>query len=135
MNIVILYLISILHLAFIFFVVGVPLFINTNCILLLHAIIVPFMMAHWFANDNMCALTMLEKHVRTQVYGDEEGSKIDDCFTCRLIEPVYDFDKNFDKFQKILYITVVILWIITLCRMYSNYRIGKLNSFTDLFRC
>lgn len=135
MNTAVLYLISILHLAFIFFIVGVPLFVTWNCVLLLHAIIVPFMMAHWVANDNMCVLTVLEKRVRNQLYGHKYPVKNEDCFTCRLIEPIYDFDKNFDTFQQLIYAVTFCLWLGTLYRLFVNYKTGKLNSFIDLFNC
>lgn len=134
MNTIALYIISILHLSFILFVVGVPLFVDLNCVLLLHAVIVPFIMAHWFADDNMCVLTMLEKKFRTYVYG-EEYAKPEDCFSCRLIEPVYDFNKNFTELQNLLYVATICLWVGTMYKLYLNYKTGKLCSFSDLFNC
>jgi hypothetical protein len=114
-------------------VIGVPFLATDNNILFLHVIIVPFMMAHWFANDNMCTLTVIEKHVRKQVYGNGENAKTENCFTCRLIEPIYDFDKNFDNFQIFVYIFTACLWFGSLYKLYLNYKNGRLKSIRDLF--
>jgi hypothetical protein len=133
MNIIFLYIISIIHLAFIFFVIGTPFLTNINAFLLLHSVVVPFMMGHWLTNNNMCTLTAIEKYIRIQVYGPMANDKLDNCFTCRLIEPVYDFDKNFDKFQKILYMITIFLWSVSVYKLYCNHKNGRLNSFNDLF--
>ena len=133
MHIIFLYIISIIHLAFIFFVIGTPFLTDVNALLLLHIVLVPFMLAHWVTDNNMCTLTMIEKYIRIQVYGPSANDRLDDCFTCRLIEPVYDFDKNFDKFQKILYGFTISLWFVSLYKLYLNRKNGKLKSFNDLF--
>ena len=133
MHVIFLYLISIIHLAFIFFIIGTPFLTDSNALLFLHIIIVPFMLVHWITDNNMCTLTMIEKYIRMQVYGPNANDKIDNCFTCRIIEPVYDFNKNFDQFQKILYGFVLILLGASIYKLYLNKRNGKLNSFRDLF--
>ena len=132
MHVIFLYIISIIHLAFIFFVIGTPFLTNVNALLLLHIVLVPFMLAHWVTDNNMCTLTMIEKYIRIQVYGPSANDRLDDCFTCRIIEPVYDFDKNFDKFQKVLYGFTISLWFVSLYKLYLNHKNGKLNSFNDL---
>ena len=134
MNILFLYLISIIHLAFIFFIIGAPFLAKSNRIIMLHLIIVPFMLGHWISNNNMCTLTVIEKYIRKQVYGDDKEKVIDNCFTCRIIEPVYDFNQNFDQFQKILYGAVAVLWLISFYKLALNRMNGKINSISDLFR-
>jgi hypothetical protein len=124
-----LYLIVALHLVFVLFVVITP-FIGNNYFLLLHAIIVPFMMAHWYTNDNNCALTLMEKKIRLQLYGEEPDPT--DCFTYNLIAPVYDFKKNNNDMSLIIYIVTFGLWGYTLLRLYTNYRDGKLSKLNDL---
>ena len=133
MHVIFLYIISIIHLAFIFFVIGTPFLTDINALLLLHIVLVPFMLAHWITDNNMCTLTMIEKYIRVQVYGPSALDKLDNCFTCRIIEPVYDFDKNFDKFQKFLYGFTIFLWLASLYKLYLNHKNGKLKSFYDLF--
>ena len=135
MNIILLYLISALHLFYILFLIGVPILATSNCLLLLHAIIIPFMLAHWYTNQNMCVLTTIEKEMRRRVYGQEDSDILDDCFTCRLIEPVYDFHKDMGRFTEFIYIFVICLWLCTLYKLYLNYHNGKITSFKDLFIC
>lgn len=117
-------LIVILHLIFVLFVVLTP-FIGNNYFLILHAITVPFMMAHWYMNDNNCALTLMEKKVREAMNGEPPDP--DDCFTYNLIAPVYDFKKNNSNNSIIIYIITMLLWFITLYRLYNNWRDGKLQ--------
>jgi len=129
MNEAMLYLIIILHFAFVVFVVVTP-FIGNNYFLLLHAIIVPFMMAHWYTNDNNCALTLIEKKIRYNLYGVEPDPN--DCFTYNLIAPIYDFKKNNNDFSSVIYLITIGLWAYTLLRLYKNYQDGKLCKLTDL---
>jgi len=128
MNELLLYLIIILHFIFVMFVVLVP-FIGNNYFLLLHAIFVPFMMAHWLANDNNCVLTVMEKQIRYNLYGTIPDPE--ECFTYNLIAPVYDFKKNNDDMSGFIYTITISLWLFTLYRLYSNYLNGKLSKIED----
>lgn len=130
MNELMLYLIVVLHFVFVLFVILTP-FIGNNYFLLLHALIVPFMMLHWYTNDNNCGLTLMEKKIRLNLYGMEPDPN--DCFTYNLIAPVYDFKKNNDDMSFIIYLITIALWGYTLLRLYSNYRDGKLSKVEDLF--
>jgi hypothetical protein len=125
----ILYMIVVLHFLFVMFVVITP-FIGNNYFLLLHAIIIPFIMAHWYTNDNNCALTMMEKKLRKNLYGEEPDPN--DCFTYNLIAPVYDFKKNNSDMSIIIYLVTISLWGYTLLRLYTNYKEGKLSKLEDL---
>lgn len=126
---IMLYLIIALHFLFVIFVILTP-FIGTNYFLILHSIIVPFMMAHWYTNDNNCALTMMEKKLRKNLYGVDPDPN--DCFTYNLIAPVYDFKKNNNDMSSIIYIVTIALWGYTLLRLYSNYKSNKLSKLQDL---
>lgn len=129
MNDLLLYLIVVLHFMFVLFVVLTP-FIGNNYFLILHVIVVPFMMAHWYMNDNNCALTMMEKKLRKNLYGIEPDPN--DCFTYNLIAPVYDFKKNNDDMSTIIYLVTIALWGYALLRLYNNYKAGKLAKLEDL---
>lgn len=122
--------ISLLHIFFVLFVVGVP-FLNSNYFLLLHAILVPFVMLHWVLNNNTCALTVLEKKLRQNISGKENVD--DDCITCKLIEPVYDFKNNYKTFSIIIYLATTILWLISVSKLVYKWRTGKITNFKDLF--
>ena len=129
MNELMLYLIVVLHFVFVMFVILTP-FIGNNYFMVLHASIVPFMMAHWYTNDNNCALTLMEKKIRSNLYGTEPDPN--DCFTYNLIAPVYDFKKNNCDISPIIYFVTCALWGYTLLRLYTNYRDGKLSKPEDL---
>jgi uncharacterized protein DUF2784 len=117
-------LIVVLHFIFVMFVVITP-FLGNNYFLILHAITVPFMMAHWYMNDNNCALTLMEKKIRHAVNGEEPDPN--DCFTYNLIAPVYDFKKNNHSYSVFIYLITICLWSYTLYRLYDNWQNGKLQ--------
>lgn len=122
--------ITIIHILLILFVTLVP-FFNDNFLLLLHIMIVPFILLHWLMNDNNCSLTLIEKSLRKKLYGSSDLT----CFTCQLIEPVYDFNKNFDRMTKILYIVTISLIILSTYKMYNKYKLGEIKTILDLFDC
>jgi hypothetical protein len=126
MNKILLYLIKILHILLVLFIIISP-FLNINFILALHFIIVPFIILHWILNDNKCALTLIEKNIRNRIYGDENDNN--DCFTCKLIEPIYDFKSDYETMSHIIYIITISLWIITSTKLYLKYRCGEIKSF------
>lgn len=127
---ILLNLISLIHVIFVLFVILAP-FSNINYFLMLHVIFVPFVMLHWIYNDNTCVLTVMERNLRKQIYGkvDEE-----DCITCRLIEPVYDFRKNYATFSTIIYIITITLWLISVCTLAYKYKTGEITNYVDLFK-
>ena len=128
MNEIILLSIIVIHILFILFIIITP-FTNIIPLLLQHAIIVPFMMLHWLTNNNMCALTMAERYARIQLYG-ECGPH--DCFTCKIIEPIYDFTSDKDYMMNIIiYSITIILWLITLYKLYCVYYSGEFNVVFD----
>lgn len=116
--------IVVLHFIFVLFIALVPFFAG-NYFMILHAVVVPFMMAHWYLNDNNCALTIMEKNLRKAMYGEDPDPN--DCFTYNLIAPVYDFKKNNSDMSSIIYIITIGLWLITLYRLYGNWKAGKLQ--------
>ena len=130
MNEFCLQLISLIHILYILFIVITP-FTNYNYMLLLHCIVVPFMMLHWVVNDNTCVLTMIEKKMRFHVYGTVPLNN--ECYMSRLIEPVYDFKKNYQTFSVSIYAIVIMLWLISVYRLYSKYKSGEIRRLSDLF--
>jgi hypothetical protein len=119
-----------LHIIFVLFVVLTPFFGN-NYLLMLHGIVVPFMMLHWVLNDNSCALTIIEKSMREQLYGVANSSE---CFTCRLIEPVYDFKNNYESLSNIIYTVTLGLWFISVYKLTCRFRAGEITSLNDFFK-
>jgi hypothetical protein len=128
---ILLNIITILHMIFVLFVIVVP-FTSSNYLLFLHALFIPFLLFHWILNDNTCALTIIERKLRQQISGSD---KIDDeCITCKLIEPVYDFRKNHETFTTIIYTITITLWLISVYKLYSGYSSGSISTWRDLFK-
>jgi len=127
---ILLKLITFLHIAFIIFVLS-PIFINSNYFLMLHAITIPFLIIHWVLGNNTCILTVAEKVIRQKM-----NLKVDpnDCFTCNLIEPVYDFHKNYKALSCIIYIITILTWIISIGKLSYKYKIGEITNWRQLFR-
>jgi len=77
-------------------------------------------------------LTTVERSLRKEVSGEEYEEN--DCITCKLIEPVYDFKNNFKAQSKIIYIITFALWAITISKLYCKYKFGVITRFMDLFK-
>jgi hypothetical protein len=130
MNQLTLICIQIVHLLYLAFVVITP-FTNNTQLLVIHSFTIPFMMIHWYLNDNTCALTVLEKTVRQQVTGSTDEK---DCFTCRLINPIYDFKQNYNRFSQLIYALTIGLWMITIYKLYRKKATGEVSSYMDFFK-
>lgn len=90
------------------------------------------MMLHWILKNNTCSLTIIEKIVRYYI-NDKKFIKNEDCFTCRLIEPIYDVTNIQSEFTVFLYSATIILWLITVYKIFYKYKSGVINNYIDLF--
>lgn len=124
-----LFTIQIIHLLFILFVVVTP-FSSCNYFSLMHTFVVPFMVLHWVLNNNTCSLTVFEKYIRKSIYGAVEAAE---CFTCRLIEPVYDFKNNYNEFSQLIYIITGLLWLINITKLCWKVKTKKITHYKQLF--
>jgi hypothetical protein len=68
--------------------------------------------------------------MRQKIYG---GNAVDDCITCKLIEPIYDFKNNYKSFSTIIYGIAIILWILSALQIIKKYADGNIVKFDDLF--
>lgn len=100
-------LVSILHWAFVLFMVWAP-FSSNRAALVLHLLVTPFLWAHWLLNDDTCALTLLEKKLR----GLDDNSK---SFFYSVVSPIYKVrDENL---RVCAWMLSVALWLVTLARV------------------
>ena len=120
-------IIMFVHFIVVCLVIGVPFFGN-NYLLFMHSICVPFMMLHWIINDNTCVLSIMEIELRKKL---DLPIKKKDCFTCQLIEPIYDFKANNEKWTWYIYIATISLWLITMYKLCSMYQRGEIVSMND----
>lgn len=78
-------LFSFLHYVFIAYVVAIPLFSSSPHLLGLHILILLSLLTHWYMNNDVCFLTMLEHR-----FFPREGARKEDLFFQRLVGPVYN---------------------------------------------
>lgn len=128
MDKILLNLITLCHIVLIGCVIGIP-FTSNNYLLTLHFMLTPFMMAHWYMNDHTCCLTLMEKQIRKNL---NMTTNEKDCFTCQLIEPVYDFKANNEEWATFLYVITSALWLISAYKLYSMYSRGEITTTHDL---
>ena len=110
------------------FVILTP-FIGTNYFMLLHFIIIPFIVLHWYIEDSTCALTLIEYNIRKYCYGKARRT---DCYMAKIVEPVYDFKKDNIEYVYPIYIITFALWIITIMKLVKNYK--KSNGIIDMLK-
>lgn len=115
----ILFIINIIHYIVILCVIFIP-FTNNSLLLLLHSIIIPFILFHWYLNNDTCALTLLEKFVREKINDDKNKViKEEDCITYKIISPIYNFT-NYNK-SKVIWIITILLWLLSSIKVYNKY--------------
>jgi len=122
-------LINIIHLIVIIFVLAAP-FSNSNYLMLLHIIVIPFIILHWLLNNNTCCLTVAEKYIREKNTGT--SIKENDCFTYQLVAPIYDFNKDHQSFSSFIYILSISLWSVSVYNISNKICSNQINSINDL---
>jgi hypothetical protein len=128
MKLLILRLITLLHAAFIIFILTVP-FIGSNYLLLLHLIVTPFVLLHWVVNDNNCTISLTESYIRKELFGIND---VNDCLSCRLIQPIYDFKNNNKTMTDVIYIVITSLIAINALHLTYRYKTGKIPDIRSL---
>jgi c-di-AMP phosphodiesterase-like protein len=122
-------LINIIHIIVIIFVLVTP-FTDSNYLMLLHIIIIPFILMHWVLNNNTCCLTVTEKFIREVNTGTKV--KDNDCFTYKLVAPIYDFNKDHEALSTFTYILTISLWFISVFNISNKICTNQIKSINDL---
>ena len=130
-NKIIIILITILHILVVLFFVLIP-FTNSNYLLVLHSIIVPFIIFHWIVNNNTCVLTILEHKFREKLTGQKISSN--DTFMGRLLNPIYDFKKNNETRKYFIYGSAITLWLLTLYKIHKKRLNGEISCIDDILK-
>lgn len=99
-------IVTALHWLFVAFVVAAP-FTSHRGLLVLHATVVPFLWLHWVLNDDTCALTEFEKHLR--------GVSNDRSFFYALVSPVYKIGDGWVRAA--CWAATAALWGVTLSKV------------------
>lgn len=127
MNNLVYLIIYIIHLIVLLFVVIAP-FTNSNYMLFIHSIIVPFIMLHWLLNNDSCAVTMMEKYAR----GGSSEIKNEDCITYQIVGPIYNLTKDYADYSTITWTVTITLWLISVSKLYIKYQNGEIKKIRDL---
>lgn len=128
---IILWFTTLFHVAFFLAILLGPL-VNSNYLLTLHIMFIPFILAHWVSGDNTCAITLVERGLRRAKDGDKYND--DSCLSCKVIEPIFDFPKYFPKYYKFIVVLGLALWSISVSKMYNKWSTGDIKEWRDLFR-
>ncbi len=119
----------ILHFIFICFLAFTP-FFGYNWLMFIFLIVGPFIMAHWYYNNNTCALTIIEYRIREKLYGPTNRN---DCFMARLIDPIYEINQNHPHYESTFYLIVILLCIICAYKLITRYINGDLKDIYDFY--
>lgn len=112
-------LVTLVHAAFIAFVVLVPLLSKNEYLLTYHFVIVPMLMVHWLTNNNVCALTQLEAFA--------SGVKdTNETFLGKFINPVYDVK------DEVVWMITGFLWLLTALKLRQHHFQFLKNIFTKM---
>ena len=117
-----------LHIIFIILAIVIP-FTNSNYFLMIYSITVPFIFVHWICQDNTCMITVVEKYLRKQYLGETD----EDCISCKLIEPVYDFPKIWSNYRTLIYVVTCGLLTVAISKLGLKYYRGDITKFSNLF--
>ena len=96
----------VLHLLFVLWVLVVP-FTSSEPMLVLHLMVMPFLWLHWLVNDDTCALTLMERHLR--------GVSAEESFFHNLVSPVYKIRDG--DLRSLCWLLSVLLWLVTLSKV------------------
>lgn len=118
-----------LHLFLLLYLLLTPFYGNTY-LLIIHCLVLPFIVFHWLIKNDVCALTIMEKKIRKDLWGQEVESK--DCFMAHLVEPVYNLRYSHSHYAVELYSIAIFLCIYASMQLYKNFTSGKITSLADI---
>lgn len=98
------------HCIIILFVLFAP-FTNIPAILILHITFAFSLIVHWYANSNVCSLSMLEAHLRGL-------DTREDTFTHQFIAPMYDI--SITEWSNIVWVITSIVLCISIYKLYHT---------------
>lgn len=116
-----------IHLVLVIIIIFIP-FSNSNCYLLYFIIFIPFIILHWLSNNDTCVLTLLEKKLRNANTKEKEQ----ECFTQKIISPVFTFTNDYKKYSLLSYSILIFLWTLVFSKLLFKYTSGYINNIYDL---
>lgn len=125
--------IYIFHILVILFVIFIP-FSNIPAFLILHITFCLCLFVHWYANSNICSLTIIE--------GKFRGLDRTQTFSHKFIAPLYDISES--EWNTYIWIITIILMFISIYKLYhtqkvqiawSSYKNLKNKNISTVFKC
>ena len=110
-------IVMVIHTALVIFMLWGP-FSNRTYIYILHITFSVSLLVHWFGNNNMCALSLIESQLR--------GTDYKNSFTHSIIAPVYDISKS--SWSNLCYIVTFTLMF------FSIYKLRKSETFNMVYK-
>lgn len=104
-------LVAVLHALFLAWVLLAPWLPQWEMVVL-HALVMPFLMLHWLLNDDTCFLTWLECRLR--------GVPTSGSFVHSIVSPVYRLSET--QASGLAWGLGLVLWGISLHRLYARHR-------------
>lgn len=117
-------IICIIHIIVFCLVFIIP-FTDSNYLLFCYIMFVPFIELHWIVNNDVCCLTELEKWLR--------GVKDNECFTNKILSPIYKFPNNNQTLSTASYYIINVLISIVLSKLIYKMNVGEITRFSDLY--
>ena len=72
-------------------------------------------MLHWYFNDEKCILTLAEYKIKKRLF--KKNIDYRECFTYKIIAPVYNFNRDHKKFNKFCYLDMASLLGLSLAKI------------------
>lgn len=116
--------ICVIHIIIFLLIFIIP-FTNSNYLLFCYITIVPFIEVHWLLNDDTCCLTVLEKYLR--------GIDDKDCFTNKILSPIYKFPSNNKTVSLLSYTFINLLLSIVVSKLVYKFETKQITSLSDLY--
>jgi len=127
-------LVYIFHFIVIIFVLLAP-FTNIPAILILHITFSVCLFVHWYANSNVCSLTVLEANLR--------GLERSETFTHQFIGPIYDISST--GWSNFIWLITIFIMCIAVYKLYNTdkfktawkcyYNLKENSSYTKILEC
>ena len=117
-NLILANLIFIFHCAVVLFVLFAP-FSNVPAFLILHITFTLCLFTHWYANSNVCSLSVMESQLR--------GLNRTETFSHKFIAPIYEISES--EWSNLIWIITFIVMCISIYYLYHS------ETFQTAYKC
>ena len=114
LNTVLANLVFVLHIAFVLWFLWAP-FSGNESMIVLHALMFPFIAFHWILNQDTCALTLLERSLR--------GVSSEESFFHNLVSPIYKIEDS--HMRVIAWVVGIGLWSVSVYKISQDTAMVK----------